>query len=286
MMTDSPDLSLKGTTMTSTETAAPTRTTTILEVDRVGHTYGTGANAYRAIDSLSFSINAGEFVSIVGPSGAGKTTLLRILAGLIRSTDGTVTLEGREVNGIPPGLAMVFQDYSRSLLPWLSVEKNVMFPLKSSVGSREERKKIVAQSLAAVGLTGHAHKYPWQLSGGMQQRVAIARAIAYRPRLLLMDEPFASVDAQTRSDLEDLVLRIRAEFDMTILFVTHDIDESVYLADRVIVLSKPPATLVEDIAVVLPEPRDQITTKENENFVHLRGHVARLIRIQKDEAKK
>ena len=286
MMTDSPDLSLKGTTMTSTETAAPARTTTILEVDRVGHTYGTGANAYRAIDSLSFSINAGEFVSIVGPSGAGKTTLLRILAGLIRSTDGTVTLEGREVNGIPPGLAMVFQDYSRSLLPWLSVEKNVMFPLKSSVGSREERKKIVAQSLAAVGLTGHAHKYPWQLSGGMQQRVAIARAIAYRPRLLLMDEPFASVDAQTRSDLEDLVLRIRAEFDMTILFVTHDIDESVYLADRVIVLSKPPATLVEDIAVVLPEPRDQITTKENENFVHLRGHVARLIRIQKDEAKK
>ena len=286
MMTDSPDLSLKGTTMTSTESAAPTRTTTILEVDRVGHTYGSGTNAYRAIDSLSFSINAGEFVSIVGPSGAGKTTLLRILAGLIRSTDGTVTLEGREVNGIPPGLAMVFQDYSRSLLPWLSVEKNVMFPLKSSVGSREERKKIVAQSLAAVGLTGHAHKYPWQLSGGMQQRVAIARAIAYRPRLLLMDEPFASVDAQTRSDLEDLVLRIRAEFDMTILFVTHDIDESVYLADRVIVLSKPPATLVEDIAVVLPEPRDQITTKENENFVHLRGHVARLIRIQKDEAKK
>ena len=286
MMTDSPDLSLKGTTMTSTETAAPARTTTILEVDRVGHTYGSGTNAYRAIDSLSFSINAGEFVSIVGPSGAGKTTLLRILAGLIRSTDGTVTLEGREVNGIPPGLAMVFQDYSRSLLPWLSVEKNVMFPLKSSVGSREERKKIVAQSLAAVGLTGHAHKYPWQLSGGMQQRVAIARAIAYRPRLLLMDEPFASVDAQTRSDLEDLVLRIRAEFDMTILFVTHDIDESVYLADRVIVLSKPPATLVEDIAVVLPEPRDQITTKENENFVHLRGHVARLIRIQKDEAKK
>jgi NitT/TauT family transport system ATP-binding protein len=294
-MTTAPDLTLhasptttpsEGTPMTSTQTAAPARTTTILEVDRVGHTYGSGSNEYRAIDSLSFTVNAGEFVSIVGPSGAGKTTLLRILAGLIRSTDGTVMLEGREVNGIPAGLAMVFQDYSRSLLPWLSVEKNVMFPLKSTVGSRDERKKIVAQSLEAVGLTGHAHKYPWQLSGGMQQRVAIARAIAYRPRLLLMDEPFASVDAQTRSDLEDLVLRIRAEFDMTILFVTHDIDESVYLADRVIVLSKPPATLVEDIAVVLPEPRDQITTKEDETFVHLRAHVARLIRIQKDEAKR
>ena len=272
--------------MAVTDSATGSATATILEVDRIGHTYGSGPNAYRAIDSLSFDVSAGELVSIVGPSGAGKTTLLRILAGLIKSTDGTVTLEGKTVSGIPQGLAMVFQDYSRSLLPWLSVERNVMFPLKSSVGSRAERKAIVDASLAAVGLVGHEHKYPWQLSGGMQQRVAIARAIAYRPRLLLMDEPFASVDAQTRADLEDLVLRIRREFDMTILFVTHDIDESVYLADRVIVLSKPPATLVEDIAVSLPEPRDQITTKEDETFVHLRAHVARLIRTEKAEAKR
>jgi len=267
----------------SDSTATRTQTQTILQVDGVGHTYGSGPTAYRAIDSLSFGVYAGEFVSIVGPSGAGKTTLLRILAGLIKSTDGTVTLEGQKINGIPDGLAMVFQDYSRSLLPWLTISGNVAFPLKGKNGTREERKQIVAQSLAAVGLTGHEHKYPWQLSGGMQQRVAIARAIAYRPRLLLMDEPFASVDAQTRSDLEDLVLRIRKEFNMTILFVTHDIDESVYLADRVVVLSRPPATLVEDIEVVLPEPRDQISTKENETFVHLRGHVARLIRGEKTD---
>jgi len=175
-------------------------------------------------------------------------------------------------------MAMVFQDYSRSLLPWQSIRKNVLFPLNDRVGSKRERRSIARESLEAVGLAGHEDKYPWQLSGGMQQRVAIARALAYRPRLMLMDEPFASVDAQTRSDLEDLVLLLRSEFGMTILFVTHDIDESVYLANRVLVLSRPPATLVEDIAVDLPVPRDQIATKEDPKFVHIRGHVARLIR--------
>jgi NitT/TauT family transport system ATP-binding protein len=262
----------------SSASAPSTATETILEVDRIGHTYGSGPSAYRAIETLTFSVDAGELVSIVGPSGAGKTTLLRILAGLIKPSDGAVRLQGQTIAGIPDGLAMVFQDYSRSLLPWLTVEKNVMFPLKGAAGTKEERRRIVAESVAAVGLTEHVRKYPWQLSGGMQQRVAIARAIAYRPRLLLMDEPFASVDAQTRSDLEDLVLAIRREFGMTILFVTHDIDESVYLADRVVVMSRPPARLVEIIDVPLPEPRDQIATKENETFVHLRGHVARLIR--------
>ena len=158
----------------SDSTATRTQTQTILQVDGVGHTYGSGPTAYRAIDSLSFGVYAGEFVSIVGPSGAGKTTLLRILAGLIKSTDGTVTLEGQKINGIPDGLAMVFQDYSRSLLPWLTISGNVAFPLKGKNGTREERKQIVAQSLAAVGLTGHEHKYPWQLSGGMQQEIGRA----------------------------------------------------------------------------------------------------------------
>ena len=159
-----------------------------------------------------------------------------------------------------------------------------MFPLKSSVGSRAERKAIVDASLAAVGLVGHEHKYPWQLSGGMQQRVAIARAIAYRPRLLLMDEPFASVDAQTRADLEDLVLRIRREFDMTILFVTHDIDESVYLADRVIVLSGAPTEVTEDVRVDLPAPRDQLATKALPRYSELRNHVFSLIQAAKSHA--
>ncbi|MEV1130492.1 ABC transporter ATP-binding protein [Agromyces sp. NPDC049794] len=250
----------------------------ILDVANVGHTYGNGETAYRAIHDLSFSISTGELVSIVGPSGAGKTTLLRILAGLLTPSQGSVSLLGKKVTGVPEGMAMVFQDYSRSLLPWLRVEKNVLFPLSTETGSKEERQRLSREALHAVGLDGHEHKYPWQLSGGMQQRVAIARALAYRPRLLLMDEPFASVDAQTRSGLEDLVLRIRAEYGMTILFVTHDIDESVYLADRVLVLSKPPATLVEDVHIALPSPRDQISTKEDPEFVHLRGHVARLIR--------
>ena len=250
----------------------------ILEVDRIHHVYGNGPTAYPAIKDLTFRIEEGELVSIVGPSGAGKTTMLRILAGLLAPTSGSVMLQGSKVTGVPEGMAMVFQDYSRSLLPWLSIRKNVMFPLTGQVGDRAKRRKIAQQSLEAVGLKDHEDKYPWQLSGGMQQRVAIARALAYRPRLMLMDEPFASVDAQTRSDLEDLVLRLRTEFGMTILFVTHDIDESVYLADRVLVLSRPPATLVEDIPVGLAHPRDQITTKENPEFVHIRGHVARLIR--------
>ncbi len=149
------------------------------------------------------------------------------------------------------------------MLPWLTVEKNVAFPLGGSKIPKTERREIVAESLDAVGLAGAGKRYPWQLSGGMQQRVAIARALAYRPALMLMDEPFASVDAQTREGLEDLVLRIRDRYGMTILFVTHDIDESVYLANRVLVLSKPPARVVEDIRVELREPRDQITTRED-----------------------
>ena len=255
------------------------QTDTILGVSNLGHTYGSGDSSHTAIANLSFRVRKGEFVSIVGPSGAGKTTLLRILSGLLTPTVGTVELEGRPIRSVPDGLAMVFQDYSRSLLPWLTVRRNVLFPLTGkAAGDREERESLVRETLDVVGLDRHANKYPWQLSGGMQQRVAIARALAYRPRLMLMDEPFASLDAQTRSELEDLVLRLRTDFGMTILFVTHDIDESVYLADRVLVLSAPPATLQEDMVVELPSPRDQITTKENLDFVRLRGHVARLIR--------
>lgn len=248
----------------------------ILSVRGMGHVYGSGATQHVAIRGLDFDVYPGQFVSIVGPSGAGKTTLLRSLSGLLLPSEGTVSIEQRKVVGVPDGLAMVFQDYSRSLLPWLTNEKNVAFPLTHVPA--DERRRLVQESLDAVGLNGNEQKYPWQLSGGMQQRVAIARALAYRPRLLLMDEPFASLDAQTRSDLEDLVLRLRTTYNMTILFVTHDIDESVYLADRVLVLSKAPARLVEDISVSFPEPRDQIATKELESFVRIRGHVARLIR--------
>ncbi|MFB2586366.1 ABC transporter ATP-binding protein [Herbiconiux liukaitaii] len=270
-MTDSPNP-----TPAASPTASVLAEATVV-VDHVSHTYGRGDTAHHAIRDLAFSVQPREFVSIVGPSGAGKTTLLRTLAGLLQPSEGAVFVNGKRNTGVPDGMAMVFQDYSRSLLPWLSVEKNVAFPLAGSSLSKAERTAIVDESLEAVGLKGFEKRYPWQLSGGMQQRVAIARALAYRPKLLLMDEPFASVDAQTREGLEDLVLSIRDRYDMTILFVTHDIDESVYLANRVLVLSRPPATLVEDIRVELAEPRDQITTREDPAFIHLRGHVARLI---------
>jgi NitT/TauT family transport system ATP-binding protein len=250
----------------------------MLIVDQLGHTYGTGAAAHRALGELTFEVRKGELISIVGPSGCGKTTLLRALSGLLQPSHGHVRFRDQVISGVPEGLAMVFQDYSRSLFPWLRVEANVHFPLRHLHLSKAEVQQRVEESLEAVGLTGHGRKYPSQLSGGMQQRVAIARALAYRPEILLMDEPFASIDAQTREDLEDLVLDVKQRFDMTIAFVTHDIDESVYLADRVVVLSKPPTRVLTVIDVPLPTPRDQIATKELPEFIRLRGDVARLIR--------
>jgi NitT/TauT family transport system ATP-binding protein len=241
--------------------------------------YGPGtAEEHHALGGISFSIDKGEFVAIVGPSGCGKTTLLRCLSALMKPTSGTVTLHGAPVLSVPEDLTLVFQDYRRSLYPWLRVSANVEFPLKHSGIGKEEREERVRQALDDVGLTGHGNKYPGQLSGGMQQRVSIARALAYRPNLLLMDEPFASVDAQTRSSLEDVLLEVWERRKKTVLFVTHDIDESVYLADRVVVLSNAPSKVMAEIAVDIPRPRDQIETKALPEFVELRAEVARLIR--------
>ena len=209
----------------------------MLEIKNLSKTYGTGATATHAVGNVSFSIEEGEFVCVVGPSGCGKTTLLKCIAGLLRPSAGEVLLRGSRVTGPPEQMALVFQEYSRSLMPWMSVRNNVLLPLRHKKLSRAERRSLVEDALGAVGLVGFMDRYPWQLSGGMQQRVAIARALAYQPQILLMDEPFASVDAQTRGDLEDLVLQVRDEFGITILFVTHDIDESVYLSDRVVALT-------------------------------------------------
>ena len=250
---------------------------TMLEVSGLSHTYGRGPKAHTAVNSLSFTVQAGQLASIVGPSGCGKSTLLRCIAGLTPPTAGTVSLHGDRVTTVPDDLAVVFQDYSRSLFPWLSVQKNVEFPLRWRPISRAERRERAHEALEQVGLSGVGGKYPWQLSGGMQQRVSIARALASRPALLLMDEPFASVDAQTRFELEDLTRRVQREHNSTVLVVTHDIDESVYLSDRVLVLSKSPATIVADLSVDLPAERDQITTRESGKFVSLRGEVARLL---------
>jgi NitT/TauT family transport system ATP-binding protein len=255
----------------------------VLEIKKLGKTYGTGEKATHAIADVSFAVEDGEFVCVVGPSGCGKTTLLKCVGGLLHPGNGEVLLRGRKVTSPPEEMALVFQEYGRSLMPWSSVWNNVLLPLRHKKLAARERKTLVEEALAAVGLTRFSHHYPWQLSGGMQQRVAIARALAYQPSILLMDEPFASVDAQTRGDLEDLVLQVREEFAVTIVFVTHDIDESVYLSDRVVVLTHAPTEVKEIIDVDLPFPRDQITTKELPEFAHLRGHVYRLIKREQIE---
>jgi NitT/TauT family transport system ATP-binding protein len=250
----------------------------MLKVTKLRKVYGTGDTATEAIADLSFEVDKGEFVCIVGPSGAGKTTLLKTVSGLLAPTAGEIELAGEQVAGPPERMALVFQDYSRSLYPWMKVGENVAFPLRRKKMSKGEREEVVEHAVQSVGLAGSIDKYPWQLSGGMQQRVAIARGLAYQPEVLLMDEPFASVDAQTRADLEDLVLDVRHEYGVTVLFVTHDIDESVYMGDRVVILTARPARVQEVLPIDLPRPRDQVETKELPEFAHLRAHVYRAIK--------
>ncbi|MDL4814073.1 ABC transporter ATP-binding protein [Actinomadura opuntiae] len=249
----------------------------ILAVKGLEHRYGTGDRSHQAIASIDFELQATRAMSIVGPSGAGKTTLLRCLTGLVTPTRGVVSFAGEAIRGIPEGVGVVFQDYSRSLFPWLSVIRNVEFPLRGIGLGRAERHRRAQEALSMVGLADAVRKYPWQLSGGMQQRVAIARALVTEPRLLLMDEPFASVDAQTRADLEDLVLTIRADTATSIVVVTHDIDESVYLADTVLVLSGSPSHVMATVAVDLPYPRDQVDTKRLEEYLDIRAKIYDLI---------
>jgi len=253
--------------------------TPLLEVDGLHYRYPDGdSTTPPALDEITFRIDQGEFVSIVGPSGSGKTTLLRCIAGLQPPTRGEVRLAGHVVRDVPDELAIVFQDYGRSLFPWMTVRENVDLPLRHMKLTAAERRDRIESALAEVGLAGVMEMYPWQLSGGMQQRVAIARAVAYRPEILLMDEPFASVDAQTRADLQDMALEVWRAHGSTVLFVTHDIDESVYLSGRVIVLSQPPARVAAEIPIDLPRPRDQIETRASAAFVERRAEVARLIR--------
>jgi NitT/TauT family transport system ATP-binding protein len=264
----------------------------VLEVTGLTRAFG----SHVAIADVSLQVADGELVAIVGPSGCGKSTLLRCVAGLLPPTSGRVVLDGVPVTRVPDRLAVVFQDYSRSLYPWLTVADNVALPLRRTatrmtpggraarsgpVQSGKARRRTALAALDSVGLAGFAGRHPWQLSGGMQQRVAIARALACDPVLLLMDEPFGSMDAQMREDLEDLVLRVRADRNITILLVTHDIDESVYTGDRVIVLTRGPGRVVADVPVDLPAPRDQIATKELREFARLRGEVSRLVRASK-----
>jgi NitT/TauT family transport system ATP-binding protein len=225
--------------------------------------------ARRILDDISPELRRGELLTVVGPSGTGKTTLLRLLGGLTSSTRGDVRVNGCLIDGPPAGVVIVFQDYSHALLQWRTVGRNVAFGLEGKL-PRIEIKERVGDALRLVRLEAHEDDYPWQLSGGMQQRVQIARALALRPAVLLMDEPFAALDAMTKAALQDELLQVRDQTGSSIVFVTHDIEEAVYLGDRVAVITGAPGRIERTVAVDLPNPRDQVVTRQMPKFLELR----------------
>jgi NitT/TauT family transport system ATP-binding protein len=226
---------------------------TILEVRGLGKRYASAQGEVEALRGIDFSVHRREFVCVIGPSGCGKSTLIRILAGLDSHTDGDALLDGKPINGPGRDRGMVFQGYS--LFPWLTVKRNVMFGPEMSGFGRATAESHALQWLDLVGLTKFADAYPHQLSGGMRQRVAIARALVNQPRILLMDEPFGALDAQTRAKMQSHLLEIWKNIDVTILFITHDLDEAIYLADRILVLKAHPGEVQEIIEVPVPRPR-------------------------------
>ena len=228
----------------------------------------------RVLDGISFGVQRREFLSIIGPSGCGKSTLIRIAAGLETVTSGHFLLDGKKVSGTSAERGMVFQKYT--LFPWLSVKQNVMFGLISSGYGSNDAEESALQWLQIVGLEKYAEYYPKQLSGGMQQRVAIARALAPQPRVLLMDEPFGALDAQTRSQMQKYLLEVWKNIDITILFVTHDLDEAVFLSDRILTLQANPGKVKELVTVDVPRPRTEESLFLPE-FKTLRSHVEDLI---------
>jgi NitT/TauT family transport system ATP-binding protein len=239
---------------------------TVLNVNHVSLTFG----SREIMRDIHFSVGQGDFVSIVGPSGCGKTSLLRTLAGLTLPTSGAVMLNNREIREPQPQVAIVFQDYDRALLPWRTVSGNIALALTARRVPRSEHSARIADLLGRVGLTLHADHYPAQLSGGLQQRVQIARALAQEPEILLMDEPFGALDAMTRQRLQDEILDIWRSTSTTIIFITHDLEEAIYLGDRIIVLRANPGQIAADIFVDLPRPRHQLTTREDHRFLSIR----------------
>ena len=227
---------------------------TLLDVRSITKRFATGDATLVAVDDVSFSVAPGEFVSIIGPSGCGKSTLFNIIGGLTGDYDGSVTVEGRTIKGTHPSIGMVFQE--ESTFPWRTVEENVAFPLEIAGMAKAQRMERAAHFIALVGLQGFERRYPSELSGGMRQRVAIARTLASEPRILLMDEPFAALDEQTRLLLGDKVLQIQQTLKQTTLLITHNLTEAVQLSDRVLVMTYRPGRLKRSVAIDLPHPRD------------------------------
>ena len=226
------------------------------------------------LSPTSFEVNKGEFVCVIGPSGCGKTTLLRAAAGFLTPSGGAALRHGNAISGPSREVAFVFQDYGRALLPWRTVAGNISLALEAAGIASADRPARIAQVLATVGLTEHTHKFPAQLSGGMQQRVQIARCLAQEPELMMMDEPFGALDAMTREGLQDEVSRLVRSTGLTVLFVTHDLEEAIYLSDRVIALRANPTpdkpSLAAMVEVQIEHPRDQLLTKEHPEFLRLR----------------
>jgi len=253
----------------------------ILTVSHLHKTFESHGKSTLALKDINFSTHRREFVCVVGPSGCGKSTLIRILAGLEEHSAGDVLLLGQPVSGPGSDRGMVFQGYT--LFPWLTVKKNVMFGLEVNGRGKLECEREAMQWLQLIGLEKFADVYPHQLSGGMKQRVAIVRALANQPRILLMDEPFGALDAQTRCRMQAHLLEIWRKIDITILFITHDLDEAIYLADRIIVLSAHPGEIQEVIEVPVPRPRSlaQFVTPE---FLATKARLEELIYIGRHES--
>lgn len=228
-----------------------------IQIEGVSKWFGTDARLMAALIDITFEVRANEFVCLIGPSGCGKSTLLNIVAGFISPTEGRVLADGQAITAPGPDRGVVFQEYA--LFPWLTVQENIEFGLKLKGTAKPERQRVAERYLDLVGLSAHRHKFPVQLSGGMKQRVAIARALANNPTMMLMDEPFGSLDAQTREIMQEELSRIQRLEHKTILFVTHSIREAVYLADRVIVMTSSPGRLKEVFEIHLPEPRDKFS---------------------------
>jgi len=248
-----------------------------LSVRRVSVSFGPAAGGHLVLSEITFDVRDGQFLCVVGPSGCGKTTLLRLLAGLLQPSAGELVFQGRPVSGPSRDRAIVFQDYTKALLPWRTVAGNIALSLEACGVADPERSERVGALIAKMGLQKSAHQFPGQLSGGMQQRVQIARSLAQQPALLLMDEPFGALDAITRQALQDEVARLAREQRTTVVFITHDLEEAIYLGDRVIALGTNPGRIAETLDVEIPRPRNQLETREDSRFLAYRHRLFGLL---------